>query len=80
MSLLLTGNKYVPAVRNEGCNVAVILFTGNRNCHCNTVNFIDLSFCLVYWQKQSAGGVLQNKCSKRFHKIHRKTPASESLF
>ena len=31
-------------------------------------------------QEQSSGGVLQNRCSKRFCNIHRKTPVLEFLF
>ena len=30
--------------------------------------------------KQPFAGVFQNRCSKKFHNIHRKTPVSESLF
>ena len=31
-------------------------------------------------QKQSPGGVLQNRCSKGFHKIHKSISVFESLF
>ena len=32
------------------------------------------------FQKQPSGGVLEKRCSKKFHKIHRKTPMAESPF
>ena len=32
------------------------------------------------FQKQSLAGVLQNRCSKKIRKFHRKTPVLESLF
>ena len=54
-------------------------------CFCiKTYNFVCQFFLHYYWccynQKQSSGGVLQKRCSYKFCKIHKKTPALKTRF
>ena len=43
-------------------------------------NFLAIASLKVSLQKQSFPYVLQNRCSLKFHIIHRKTPVPQSLF
>ena len=38
------------------------------------------TFVVSVYRFQSSGGVLLKRCSKKFRKIHRKTPVPEPLF
>ena len=47
---------------------------------CEYCKVLKNSFFIEHHQKQSFAGVLQNRCSEKFRKLHRKALVLESLF